>query len=102
MFPLGAMQDFRDIPVSDLGKGRSLPALRSHAPRRETAQGGRGINAMAAVLVIGAVPLPSLLLGGKLDEARPVAAKSAIETRLPARQPTKTDALRAIAHIAQA
>jgi hypothetical protein len=103
MIPLDTMQDFgEDIPVSDLGKGRSLPALRSRTPRGETGHGGRGINAVAAALVIGAVMLPSLLLGGKLDEVRPVAAKSAAETRLPARRPGETDALRAMEHIARA
>ena len=101
--PLGTMQDFgQDIPVSDLAKARLVPALKSQTPRGETAHGGRGVNAMAAALVIGAVMLPSLLLGGKLDEVRPVAAKSATETGLPARRPAKADALRAMEHIAQA
>src|SRR5258706_9015270 len=94
MSPLDTMQDFgEDIPVSDLAKGRTLPALRSRTPRGETAHGGRGINATAAVLVIGAVLLPSLLLGGNLDALRPLEAKSPMETRPPVRQPAKKEAL---------
>ena len=97
------MQDTgQDTPISDPAQARPVRALKMHTPRGETGQGGRGINAMAAALVIGAVLLPSLLLGGKLDEVRPVAAESAAELKLPARRPAEIDALRALERVAQA
>ena len=97
------MQDLgRDISVLEgLTKGRPGPAPRNHTPLPEIAPAGRGINAMAASLVIGAVMLPSLLLGGKLDEVQPL-AKSTIEAKLPARQAVETDPLRAMEHVAHA
>src|SRR5438552_2090831 len=96
------MQDAgHDISASeDRAKARPVMELERRMLRGETGHGGRGINAVAAALVIGAVMLPSLLLGGKLNEVRPVAAKSAAP--LPARPSAPIDALRAMEHIAQA
>ena len=97
------MQDAgQEISVSDLAKTRPVPGLRRRTLSEETGHGGRSINALAAALVIGAVMLPSLLLGGKLGEVRPVAAKSATEAKLTAPRPPEIDALRAMERVAQA
>ena len=97
------MQDIgEDTLISDPAQVRPVPALKRHTPPGGAGQGGRGINAMAAALVIGAVLLPSLLLGGKLDEVRPVAAESTTELKLPTRRPAEIDALRALERVAQA